>query len=187
MSSGRQHFLYGTIAGCAALSTGWMFGADAEMLIGFGAGTAVGLMITPDMDLVQITYTETLVRRIPIVGPIVIASGMPYALLFRHRGLSHHWLFGTLSRIIYVFGVLLFWLTWLVGLMLIIFPDRQFTPQYVLQPTSGFWQAAGAFFLAWWFQDMVHIIADAIYSATKRWWLRHFSRHRYYRRPELED
>lgn len=180
MSSGRQHFLYGTVvAGGAVGAMFFLTDLEPELLVAFGIGSGAGLLVTPDLDLVQITYTERLARRIPVLGLLLVASGLPYGMLFRHRGISHHPIWGTLSRWIYVVLVFLFWLVWMLGLMWIFLPD--WVPALRLQWDPAYLWLLGFFCLGWWVQDLTHLLADWVYSGwrrrQRRRWQRWIERH----------
>ncbi|WP_287369675.1 metal-binding protein [Oceanithermus sp.] len=68
-------------------------------LAGFLLGT---LWITPDLDLAERRNRPRPLRFWGLLKPLWV----PYGLLFRHRGLSHTWIAGPLSRILYILFVL---------------------------------------------------------------------------------
>ena len=111
MSSGRTHRLVNLTA--ATLVPG---GAAAGYLLGawpglatISAGYALSTFgVNPDKDLVRRTYEE----RGRLWGNFLFWWGLPYAILFRHRGLSHVHLIGTFTRVVFM-GL------WLVPLLLI--------------------------------------------------------------------
>jgi uncharacterized metal-binding protein len=172
VSSGRTHFILsctllgGTAAGC------WLLDVPAEYTVPILMGLGTGAVITPDLDLEQSTYTEHLVQRIPLAGGIVTATWLPYAFMFRHRGLSHHWLWGTVGRLLYVAFAIGFWIVWLVGLLAIL---GLFSG---LKGTIAAWDVWlpiqwGLFFLSWWAQDLLHLLTDKIYSDNRKRRKRH--------------
>ena len=82
----------------------WAFG------LAYLAGT---YLLSPDLDL-----AERGVRASRRWG-ILAAFWRPYGWLFRHRGLSHTWLLGPLTRLAYLgtwVGLLLLVLRWTLGL-----------------------------------------------------------------------
>ncbi len=75
------------------------------------AGTALGLVITPDLDIDRGSVSLATLRRIWIVGPLLALAWriiwQPYAWLVPHRHwLSHAPLISTALRLIYL-GVIL--------------------------------------------------------------------------------
>jgi uncharacterized metal-binding protein len=74
-----------------------------EYALEFATGCFIGLLVTPDLDIDATTYTEELLRMIPPIGFLFRVCTFPYAILFVHRGWSHHFIVGTLSRVIWLF------------------------------------------------------------------------------------
>lgn len=95
-------------------------------------GTLAGILFTPDHDLDAGNNTMGLVRGGCGKFPATLwrVYWFPYAKLFKHRGVSHLPIIGTLTRLLYFIPVnpLLWWLLWpkalqhylwvVVGLML---------------------------------------------------------------------
>ena len=120
-------------------------------MTGFVIGS---FLITPDLDMAG----EKPVRPLRYWGPLGILW-WPYGQLFKHRGLSHTWILGPLTRLIYVLLLLagaglaisflegLGWITWKGG---------------PIPPTLG----AGVlgYFVAQW----LHLTLDAIYSRSRK-------------------
>ena len=186
MSSGRNHFLYGTVVAGSATGAALLLGEiEPEMVVAFGLGSVAGLLITPDLDLVQITYTERLAKRIPVLGLLIVASGVPYGLLFRHRGISHHPIWGTLTRWFYLLLVILFWAVWILGFIWLFLPD--WVPSIHLSWHPDYTWVLTVFCLGWWIQDLTHLAADWVYSGwrrrQRRKWQRWIERHPDFRGP----
>jgi len=69
-------------------------------------GAWAGWLVTPDIDVDHRTYEERRIRR--ALGPVGVVWQMlwcPYALLFRHRGVSHWPVVGTLTRAGYLAAI----------------------------------------------------------------------------------
>ncbi|WKN40584.1 DUF2227 family putative metal-binding protein [Tunicatimonas pelagia] len=73
-----------------------------------GVGCFCGIFISPDLDMKQRTVSETTLLRWSLgIGYIWIFLWYPYAMLFRHRGISHTPVFGTITRVLYLLGIAL--------------------------------------------------------------------------------
>lgn len=100
-------------------------------------GLLLGTIITPDYDFDKI-YIKKIIKKIPVLGFLWNLYWYPYSKLFKHRGLSHNVLLGTLTRFLYLsLPILLFCL----------FNNISFTYIYIL--------------LGWYIQDFVHYILDS--------------------------
>jgi len=99
MPSGSTHLkiegglLFGWIALAGYLLSKGAIGADAVAAFAFAYSFSM-LFLSPDLDLT----TSKAFRRWGIVRWI----WAPYARAFRHRRLSHHPIFGPLTRIVYL-------------------------------------------------------------------------------------
>lgn len=130
------------IAGAFALA-GTTLGLDWNhpswpgMAVGYLAGT---WLVTPDVDHYP-RYRTSPVRSWGRLGFIWIF----YGLLFRHRGISHNWILGPLTRIVYLSPLLL-----LLGSLL----ERYgLTP-----PPEALWGALAGYYLSQW----LHLWLDGI-------------------------
>jgi uncharacterized metal-binding protein len=99
MPSGRTHLVIeaGVLALCAAAGTVLVRGgaipvASAGAFLGSFAFSMV--FLTPDLDLVASRPTRRWGR--------LSFLWWPYAKIFRHRGVSHHLIWGPLTRIAYL-------------------------------------------------------------------------------------
>lgn len=100
-------------------------------------GLLLGTIITPDYDFDKI-YIKKIIKKIPVLGFLWNLYWYPYSKLFKHRGLSHNVLLGTLTRFLYLsLPILLFCL----------FNNISFTYIYIL--------------LGWYIQDFIHYILDS--------------------------
>lgn len=166
MPSGIVHFQAGLVLGAVVNTSSFYLGASGTQLLALGCGTAIGLLLTPDMDLTKTTYPEHQLKRIPIFGWCVYLLTLPYGALFTHRGISHHLVFGTLTRMAYMAAALLFCVAGIYGLLCLLG-----------QPPTVFWHSrepqigmANVVLLGfgWWLQDALHICMDRFSS----WWKR---------------
>jgi uncharacterized metal-binding protein len=94
VSDGKTHDQHGLILAAIMLpivgfTAGWQAGALAAGGVVFGA-----LWLSPDLDL---DYSRPYKRW----GPFRFVW-WPYAQAFPHRGLSHHWFVGPISRLLYL-------------------------------------------------------------------------------------
>jgi uncharacterized metal-binding protein len=105
--AGSVHNLINTLsfvglAGCYgyAHAAGWVRLEPATLLTFSGAFAAGTFMLSPDLDLAEQNVDSK--KNWGILGFLWI----PYGMMFSHRGLSHTWLVGPLTRLLYL-GVLL--------------------------------------------------------------------------------
>jgi uncharacterized metal-binding protein len=99
MPSGRTHLTIeaGILSACAAAGIVLVRKGSLpiESLLAFLGGYAFSMVfLTPDLDLVRSRPTRRW-GRLSILW-------WPYAKLFRHRGVSHHMVWGPLTRIAYL-------------------------------------------------------------------------------------
>jgi uncharacterized metal-binding protein len=105
--SGSVHNLINSLsfvglAGCYgyAHAAGWVRLEPATLLTFGGAFAAGTFMLSPDLDLAEQNVDSK--KNWGIFGFLWI----PYGMMFSHRGLSHTWLVGPLTRVLYL-GLLL--------------------------------------------------------------------------------
>ena len=100
MSDGQAHDAHGIVF--AAICTPILAFSTGSTEIGICSGLGVifgALWLSPDLDLKQS-------RPFKRWGPLRI-FWWPYARLMPHRGLSHHWFWGPLGRLVYLTAFLL--------------------------------------------------------------------------------
>lgn len=164
MPSGRTHEAI-NLAALGGLATayryaelqGWLSGiaplVTPESVGLFTASYLVGtFLVTPDLDL-----AENRVRAKSNWGLLGLLW-VPYGAMFSHRGLSHSWLVGPLTRLIYLAAVALA-LSWLAAAAAPLFGYR-FSVQAQLGEN---WRelalgALAGYYLSQW----LHLIADGI-------------------------
>jgi len=160
MPDGVTHFAAGVCAGgMAAVALDWF--AGAAVAVPFAIGCGVGLLITPDLDLEGATFTEQALRRIPVVGWMYQAAFYPYAMAFKHRGLSHNLLLGTVTRIAYVAALAFVMLALASGVASWTGRSTIGWPQEMA--ASLRLAAQPAILLGWWFQDACHLALDWLF------------------------
>jgi uncharacterized metal-binding protein len=106
MASGKEHtsatLLLTPVVGFLAWH--WSGGNYATTALAV-SGCFSGIFISPDLDIPTRTVSETtLLRWSWGVGYLWIALWYPYAILFRHRGISHCLVVGTCTRLLYLLG-----------------------------------------------------------------------------------
>lgn len=135
-----------------------------DLIFSFSFGWLFATFIfSPDMDL----------RPKKSLGPFRHIFA-PYSFLFRHRGLSHSLLFGTLTRLIYMAllmvlfqGVYLFFLGKLKGLHLGSWKNALFYFNNTFLPSEEFYLVSFAFFgMA--AADFCHYFMDFLYSIMQK-------------------
>lgn len=161
MSDGATHarIAIAVEAGLAAQVVTSFFPLDFS--IGLMVGGVVGIIITPDIDHDKRTREEN--RFYAIGRPFGILWQVlwsPYPVIYRHRGISHFPILGTITRVLHIliiasiiakFG----WDLWppdFIGPLLITYGTR-------------FWLGV---FCGWCTQDIVHYFTDIISTSMKR-------------------
>jgi uncharacterized metal-binding protein len=155
MPSGRVHFRIESVLLAAWLALGgylWNRGLVEGWWIGaFAIGYLLSMhFLSPDLDL----SSSRAFRRWGILRLL----WWPYAKLFRHRRSSHHWLWGTTTRLAYVLVVILF-----AGFV-------------ILWATGGTlrvgrlprWPTFVAAAMGLYVPNLIHILADAVGTFFKR-------------------
>ena len=168
MANGKEHFRAGVSALCilppAMAALAWLvYGTpDAAITAGLSsaAGATAGLLFTPDMDLQHTTEPEHYLEKLPIIGKPLKFASQGYSVWFHtHRGVSHRWLRGSLTRWAYLL-VCWIWLFVLpiTGLIWMFGGDPTQFATFGLSFVS-FLPGAG-FLLAWLAQDWLHYALD---------------------------
>lgn len=102
--------LAGCVAGCFAQSTGSVAQVVTFIVVGWwymqvsGLGAIFAALCTPDQDIQNTTWEEKQLRQqFPRFGRLWQAYWYPYAKVAKHRGWSHGWGLGALTRLVYTF------------------------------------------------------------------------------------
>lgn len=155
--SGRVHNLI-NIAAYSVLAAGVLLAARQDLLtvtpvqalnfsVAFFAGT---LLLSPDLDLADGGGVDSK-RRWGVLGVLWV----PYGWLFRHRGLSHTWLLGPLTRLLYL-GL---WGLLLLGIVRFVWPGAPLPG--LPQPVSL--KVVLPLVLGYYLSQWLHLIADGVW------------------------
>ncbi|PTA69334.1 metal-binding protein [Deinococcus arcticus] len=153
--SGRVHNLI-NIAAYSVLAAGALIATRQELVVlspaqalqftlAFAAGT---FLLSPDLDLAEGRVDSK--RHWGVLGVLWV----PYGMLFSHRGWSHTWLVGPLTRLLYV--ALIAALVW--GALLYLVPGMtlpQWPQTFTLQ---ALWPPLLGYYLSQW----LHLMADGV-------------------------
>ena len=148
MANGSVHFKANVLCGLSTLAllninnnTIYIYNTQVHIdTIQVSIGLILGTIITPDYDFDK-TYIKKIIKKIPVIGFLWNLYWYPYSKLFKHRGLSHNLLLGTITRVLYLsLPILLFCL---------------FTNTYIYNNTYMY------ILLGWYIQDFVHYILDS--------------------------
>ncbi|MCK4356049.1 DUF2227 family putative metal-binding protein [Candidatus Bipolaricaulota bacterium] len=150
MPSGRTHLkieMIGLLIGAIAVAVLVVEGRIDAWLGGvfLSAYLFSSLFLSPDLDLHNSRATKR--------WGIARAFWLPYSWVFRHRAVSHHLLFGPLTRIAYLGGILLL-ILWGIGL----FTGRS------LRPALPSWSIFLAALCGLYLPNQIHIVVDRLVS-----------------------
>jgi len=155
MPSGRVHEAINTSVLGLASGTYWIYQNEVSVsqpiAVAFVCSFLIGtFLVTPDLDL-----AERQVRAKGRWGWLGL-FWVPYGWMFAHRGLSHTWIVGPLTRILYLalMGVVLYWIfTNITGYL-----GTSFNFQPRLETISQ--EMVWALVLGYFFSQWLHLIAD---------------------------
>ncbi len=130
---------------------------SAVQAVGFTLGFFVGtFLLSPDLDLAEGHVSSK--RAWGFLGFLWV----PYGMMFSHRGLSHSWIVGPLTRLVYL-GVIA---GLVVGLWWYLLPGLRLPPlPYRLTWLEGVPLLAGYYVSQW-----LHLIADGIRPDHRMGW-----------------
>ncbi len=160
MALGRTHDLINLVA-----LPGFLYYLPKEFYIPFSAGYLVGtFLLSPDIDLPNSKPTKR--------WSLLRCLWSPYQSFSRHRGISHLPVVGSLLRLLYIVGVIIFLYFVMVGI--VSFLDRSFARiladfnlfsllNELFRSELGLYFVGGIVCA-----DIVHIILDSITSLIKR-------------------
>lgn len=158
MPSGRVHEAINISALGLASAAYWVYreeiAVSQPVAVAFVSSFLVGtFLITPDLDL-----AEQQVRAKGRWGWLGW-FWVPYGWMFSHRGLSHTWMIGPLTRILYLgaMGVVLYWIATAAANYLGVHFDLQ--GQLRVPPQEILWALVLGYYASQW----LHLIADGIW------------------------
>ncbi len=106
MPNGRAHSVATVVTTITAGVMAYALAGHAEFAGWVAAGSALTLLVNPDTDQEGMDRNEhRLVRNTLGCGFVWLALWYPYAVMFRHRGLSHVPIIGTLTRLGYMAAI----------------------------------------------------------------------------------
>jgi uncharacterized metal-binding protein len=163
MSSGKFHDKINLITG--SVLTGVLIGFErsVEIVSAFVIGWLLATLIfSPDTDIMPKKRT----------GPLQFLL-YPYSILFKHRGVSHSFLLGTIIRVLYgivLFGIILFVLS---RMKLITYSDQDyllFMKNFILNWDFSLlsYKIVTWFFLGMFLADCHHYCVDKVTSFSKK-------------------
>lgn len=163
MPSGRVHEAINLSVLGLATAAYWVYRQDLEVAqpvaLALVGGYLLGtFLITPDLDLAE--------QRVRAKGRWGWLGWLwvPYGWMFAHRGLSHTWVVGPLTRLLYLgaMGMLVYWLlaalAGYLGLHINLQARLSWPPQEIL------WALVLGYYAAQW----LHLIADGIWPDSSR-------------------
>jgi uncharacterized metal-binding protein len=157
LPSGNVHNLINAGAFILLAATGYLstragiLALEPSQVTAFGGAFWAGtLLLSPDLDLA--TQGVNSKKAWGMWGWI----WYPYGMVFTHRGLSHSYLFGPLTRILYLAAILIP-LGYLLRPLILPTLHRFHLEHFQLEP--GFWIAL---LLGYYLSQWLHLIADGI-------------------------
>lgn len=162
MASGRGHEQFnltslGILAAAYGVSelNGWnsQLGISRVMAAGFFLTFIFGtFLVTPDLDLAENHVLSK--KNWGILGFIWV----PYGYVFSHRGMSHGWILGPLTRLFYLVGLAVVMVWTVTNLFYIV--GYQFEVQASWGPNNMIIALSGlfGFYLSQW----LHLVADNV-------------------------
>ena len=104
MANGRQHAEALQLAAVPVGMLAYVVSNDVETAVAVAIGVLVGIIIDPDLDMVQPTHSEWQMRQaLGIIGKVWQWYWLPYAWLVPHRSwISHKPIIGTAIRVSYL-------------------------------------------------------------------------------------
>ena len=158
MPAGRVHEAI-NLGALGLLSASYLYhgdhlGVSEPAAFGFAAAYLIGtFLVTPDLDLAE--------QRVRAKGNWGVLGWLwvPYGLIFSHRGWSHTWIVGPLTRLAYM--ALMGALLWFGGEALLQYLGVQLDlrGQVRLPPGPVLYSAVAGYFAAQW----LHLVADGIW------------------------
>lgn len=163
MALGKKHDQFNIFIGSVFLVLLALVGVSVYSTVGFFFGWMFSTFIfSPDTDLGP-------KKRVGILGILL----RPYSWIFKHRGLSHSYFLGTLSRVGYgllIVGLMIFSLKRSGQIDLDVEGYFNFLREFFLQYdySQKEYQFLSWFFVAYVFADACHILLDHISSLVRK-------------------
>jgi uncharacterized metal-binding protein len=170
VASGRTHETVNLVA-LGAIAVGYGYGvvqgygpdldlvAPAPFRLAFALSYLIGtFLVTPDLDL-----AENRVRAKSNWGLLGLLW-VPYGALFKHRGLSHSWVVGPLTRLIYL-GLLGLTISYLLA---IAGPYLGYTFSFETRVADDWRELALGALLGYYLSQWLHLIADGVWPDQGR-------------------
>lgn len=157
MASGRTHDVVNLLALPPAI-----YYLQPSDFIAFTSGYLVGtFFLTPDNDI----YLSKPNKRWKILRIL----WYPYTRIFKHRGVSHIPIYGTVFKIIYLLTIFFLLLFALKHFLDYLYPDKHFI-SISFSSLKEFFSSPFvlSFFIGIVLAEMVHIFTDIIYSNFKK-------------------
>ena len=163
MSSGKNHDRLNLLIGMILVGTLIGFTLNWALAFFFLAGWLFStLFFSPDIDIVPKKRTGFL--------QFIL---YPYSILFKHRGLSHHLVFGTLTRLVYgiiLFGILVFIFYKMGYLSISLSHYGKFLYEFIknFDYSQSIYKYLVWFFSGMFLSDLCHIFVDKFTSMVRR-------------------
>jgi uncharacterized metal-binding protein len=116
MPSGSTHAIITTLAAVSLAGLGYLSKQPEAPTLAVAGGCLVGLILTPDLDLNESTYSYYIMKKETglIFARLWSLAWFPYSRLIRHRSwVSHFPILSTMIRVGYLAGI-----AWLILLLL---------------------------------------------------------------------
>ncbi|MFB9992542.1 metal-binding protein [Deinococcus oregonensis] len=117
--------------------------------LAYAAGT---FLLSPDLDLAEGHVNSK--RYWGVLGFLWV----PYGMIFSHRGLSHTWILGPLTRLAYL-GIMV---GIVVGLMSLVLPDVRLPALPQSFSLAELWPPLFPLLLGYYLSQWLHLIADGV-------------------------
>lgn len=167
MPSGRVHEAINLcvlgLGSAGYLALKGSFDLEDPAALAFVASYCVGtFLITPDLDLAERSVRAK--GRWGLLGWLWV----PYGLMFSHRGLSHTWFIGPLTRLAYLvlLGAALLWAG--SGLLQYLGISLDLQGRIAAPPGEILWAMALGYYVSQW----LHLVADGMWPDLPRRWRR---------------
>lgn len=165
MSDGKTHarasvgMIIFTIILAGLATSSVSMAIDRGLAAGVIIGTILGWLMPPDLDLPQRTEDEhRIINLNPFLGWLWVGFWASYGQMFRHRGLSHVPVLGTITRIFWLFRHIIAYIlvTMLFSYVGLITINASIEIQFIsIKVLFGI-------LIGWVLQDFVHLALDGV-------------------------